>query len=456
MNEPSSRRLWTPPPHLKYVELLARHRRFIIVFTGTAMLTALALTYVFSEKYRSGVAIFYRHQEVTLMKAQDLQAFGSPAPNTPFKVISTTIEDIVMSEALLRPIVLDLNLHVSERVYNGPWYSDAFKRAKDFVKSTLKDAWGILRFGRIIEPDPVFATIQGLRESVSVVNNDSFIFSIIVDDSEPVRAAAIANEIGRRLVAFLREQTTELGGTTRQQLADLMREKDQQMVRYQNEIEALLEAHNMASVTEEVARGMERFSALELQRVQLEVSIQNERSRLAAIDRALDRRNSGSLQPSDVERLRSESVFVDVNLAGLIAQHESIETSLSALRDRLQALPALQLRLENLQTHREGVKRDWVQLLDARQEAELRETKLRSEVSVLHDATVPTTPISPVKIYHVGLAGMLGLLASSSLIFVLSYFNIRIFFGSAGISGRRAGKTRPVGSMSDKRLAIAE
>jgi hypothetical protein len=53
-----------------------------------------------------------------------------------------------------------------------------------------------------------------------------------------------------------------------------------------------------------------------------------------------------------------------------------------------------------------------------------------SEVRVLHPATVPSGPVSPVKVYHVLLAGGLGLLVSIGLVYLLDFLGIRWFFAA--------------------------
>ncbi len=44
----------------------------------------------------------------------------------------------------------------------------------------LSDASSYLRFGRIIEPDPVSKAIAGLRKQIKVVDDDSYIYTLRV------------------------------------------------------------------------------------------------------------------------------------------------------------------------------------------------------------------------------------------------------------------------------------
>ena len=84
-------------------------------------------------------------------------------------------------------------------------------------------------------------------------------------------------------------------------------------------------------------------------------------------------------------------------------------------------------------------RRDYLLINDALQEVLVRESSSESEIGILHHAKVPSSPVSPVKVYHVGLAGVLGLMVSIGLVYVLSYFNIRILFPSGGVKARASG-----------------
>ena len=64
----------------EYLNILLRQLPFVLVFTASSTLTALALTYIASEKYEAEVAIFYRPVEVMRLRTQQATALGSPAP----------------------------------------------------------------------------------------------------------------------------------------------------------------------------------------------------------------------------------------------------------------------------------------------------------------------------------------------------------------------------------------
>ena len=91
-----------------YYIVLAQQKNFILIFCLSAMLTSLALTYFFSEKYVAGTSIYYHPIETSILQGKETQAFGSPAPIPPFKVIIQTLRDIVKSDTILVPVVKKL------------------------------------------------------------------------------------------------------------------------------------------------------------------------------------------------------------------------------------------------------------------------------------------------------------------------------------------------------------
>lgn len=455
MNNDVNATRWLTPPHLEHFNLLVEQKQFIIVFCLAAVLTALALTYIYSEKYEAGTQIFYRQEEVTLMKPMEQQAFGSAAPSTPFKVVSKTVDDIVHSWAILRPVVEDLKLYVENRVYEGPWWTRWYKKTKDWVKDCAKDLWMMLKHGRYIEEDPVNGAINGLSENLSVENKDSYVFTIGVRDKHPERAARIADAIAEHLVTFLRDQSVQAGRGKRQQLERLMDAKNKEVQGFHSAIEVFMAEKQLVSISDEIDNGMERLSQIEQSRVILRNEIDEKQTKLSAISHLLDRRGaSGSrtyIQPEDKQRLESEKLSLQVELDGAQARYESIEQSVDQLTARLQELPGLELKLQQTRTELEGAKRDWVQLRDALQEAAVRESPGSSEAKVLHLAGVPSSPVTPIKVYHVGLAMGLSLLTAIALVFVFDYLNIRVFFHSLGVRGRGSAGSMPSPSQTRSR-----
>jgi hypothetical protein len=101
------------------------------VFVNSAMLTALALTFIFSEAYRVRTTVFFKTSEMTQLANHPTQALGSPYPsNTGFKAIYQRIAQTLDSDALLRQVVKDRHLDAPKpRNISGPWLARYCKQA---------------------------------------------------------------------------------------------------------------------------------------------------------------------------------------------------------------------------------------------------------------------------------------------------------------------------------------
>jgi uncharacterized protein involved in exopolysaccharide biosynthesis len=91
----------------------------------------------------------------------------------------------------------------------------------------------------------------------------------------------------------------------------------------------------------------------------------------------------------------------------------------------MSALPAVQARLDALRIALAATEREYSLLKDGYQEAAVRASSPVSEVRVLHPAVVPTAPATPIKVYHVLLATVLGLLLSVGLVYLLDFLGMR-------------------------------
>ena len=141
------------------------------------------------------------------------------------------------------------------------------------------------------------------------------------------------------------------------------------------------------------------------------------------------------IQPSDFKRLESERVFLEIELSGLTAKYDSVKEAIAEIEVQRQVLPGLEKRLATLETRLEIAKRDMVQFTDAYQEAVVQATAAESEAEVLHPATIPSHPVAPIKVYHVGLAGFLAFVIAVGLIYLLTFAEIYILFPPKTVPG---------------------
>lgn len=424
--------------------VLAEQRGFIIVFVLSAVLTALALTYVLSEKYEASADISYRVQEVTRFKAQQSESLGSPAPQAPFKVIGSTLQEVLRSDAILRDVVLAMKLHVPEPVLRGgPWYRQWYVAAKEWVKEVGGQAWSLMKYGRIVEDDPVDAAVEELRTSIRVTNRDSYVFQLAVRDRNPERAARVVDHLSGVLANWLLEADRRPGRDRADQLRVLLDQKGEELARRRRDIEALLNDNRVLSVQQDGAQFTEQMFSLQTEVLRLNSEIARARARLAQVEAKLELKRrllaqlaqpagstsaapppGESIAPEDFKKLASEQVFQELELKSLVAKRDTLQESVEKIADRLRRMPGVQRRFDTLKMELDAIEREFTLINDGYQEASVRATTPVSEVRVLHAARVPARPVSPIKIYHVLLAAGLGLPLAIGLVYMLDFLGM--------------------------------
>lgn len=413
----------------KYMEILVKHRNFILVFCFSAIFTSLALTYIFSEKYRATASVFYRPVERSLMRQKSTAAFGSPLPVPPFKIISQTLNDAVKSDAILAAVTQELHLDQEIPLHYESWYERWYKVSKKYVKRQLLDLWEILKFGKIYPETPEIKAIKGLRQSVDIESSkDSYIYLLVATDKYPARAASIVDTTAKHLIQWVKAQGSITASRKRELLAVQLEEKNNEVALYLADRESLLLQNGFFSVSDEISTGVALSYELDVERNRLVSQIEENRVRIIELGKNISQSKIGQIDPDDIKRMESEKLFAEVELQGLRAKNQSLESSIQEMRSQLTRLSRIQKKIDELELKIDVSSREYINLSDLYMDAKGEVTNDTAEVKIMHSAYVPDKPISPVKIYHVGLTSLLSLLFSTGLVYIFAFFNVRIFF----------------------------
>jgi uncharacterized protein involved in exopolysaccharide biosynthesis len=425
----------SPQPAL---EPLRAHLAFIVVFVVSATASALALTYIYSEQYQAEATILFKPQSYMRLNEQQTEALGSPVPTTPFKVIGQTLSGLAKSDAVLQPVVTELRLDVLDpKDYSGPWYVSWYRRVKDFVIDVGGDAWSMLKYGRIIEEDPVAQAVRNLKKNIKVEHEDSYVFTIRAIDKKPKVVAAIADTLAGRLTDLLRSADQAPALKRREELEGLLTSKAANIRDLEGRMHDLLASHHLGSLMPEIENGTSRFSQLEFSRAQVEAELRQEEERLGGLTSklgAIDETATNTRVWDALSRLgqnypkfTTEKLTAEVNVGALYEKRASIEKSIGKLRAHLQLLSEIQIGYNQMATELDAAKRDYTILAGAVQEAIIRQTTAQNELRIQDKAQVPELPRSPIKIYHVGLAAFLAAIVAVGLAYVFDYFGIDFF-----------------------------
>lgn len=447
---------------------LREHRAFIVVFVLSAMLSALALTYIYSDRYRAETTVFFKPADVTRINEHTTQAFGSPFPTTPFKVISQTISGLTDSDTVLRRVVLQLHLDVPDpKDYSGPWYVRYYKETKDWLQDYATDIWKILKWGRVIPDDPVDKAVRELRRHVKVRNDDSYVFTLQVTAKTPERSAAEADALGASLLTSLHQDVDKYSNARKDHLAVLRTDATERIQTVESSMRDLLAQNKIASIQQEVEKVTSRSSQLIQALSDTRADLRQSEQKVAGLveklrqygapapgrdsDAPVARRAAG-LTADDYNKLYYEKLTADVTTGGLRARLDSIEHSLALLTPRLQELNEVEAKYDMMSAELQSAKRDYVAVTDALQEVIIKGTSDANELRIQNKAELPDAPVSPIKFYHVGVSGLLAALIAVGLAYVLDFFHIGLFLSGPRRPERRYAQQRPAIPQAAMRL----
>ena len=417
----------TCPPGIdaqKCIDILAKRKGFILTFFLSATLFSLGFTYLVSEKYQAATTIFYRPVEASLLRLRETESFGAPVPSAPFKIISQTLRDAVRNNAVLQPVVEKLNLDQEVKVEYTTWYKRWYHEGKDYIKHLLRETWQLLKHGRLIEEDPKVAAIKRLRKDIDIIaTRDSYIYILKVKDKHPVRAANIVDLASREMVEWLNKQQQRIAEERALQLEPKVKNKENEIADMQELKKNILEKNGHVSIPEETTKALVNLYQLELDKIRISGQIQKKEKQVAAYEEAAPEGTSTYIQSGDIKNLRTEKLFGEIELKGLKAERNFMENSIKDLKDRLSKLPSLQKKLDILDMDIASAMREHEHLKDLYTEASAQVQVSQSETRVLHSAVVPSAPLQPIKIYHVGLTGALSLILAIGLAFLMDFFS---------------------------------
>lgn len=432
---------------------LRDHMTFIVVFVLSAMLSALALTYIYSERFRGEATILFKPAQLTRLTQTATQALGSPFPtNTAFKAVDQTITQMLDSGPLLREVVTDLHLDVPPpRITTGPWYIQLYNQYKDALEDYAQNAWQYLQWGRLIN-DPVNSAVALLRRDIKVSSTDSYVYSLTVLASTPERAKAIANDLGARLIDKFRGVDVDAADSRRAQLGKLKDDKGREVEGIEEQIRNLLAENEVGSLTDDLTEATKRASHLQTLETDTAADLRESDARVAELTAKVrsvaapaelsaelqsGRSNPTGPQPgrltaTDYTRLTSDKLDAQVRNRGLSAKLALLDRAASLANARLQTLAKVQAQYDFLSARLAAAKRDYAALSDSYLEATMDSATGQSQLQVQAEATAPPMPISPIKIYHVGAAGGLALIIAVGLAYVFSYLDFQLFLPRAG------------------------
>ncbi len=268
------------------VALVKRNRRLLIVFVISAMVTSLALTYVFSQKYQAATIILYRPTDTVETKPNvaipDKTALGFPVPALPFEAVGETISRIGKSERVLRKVVVELGLDQPE-VNDRSGLAWLYTEAKSTTKRWLNNSWQILKYGRVIDENPTTDAIIGLMKYVTIDSRENYTSTIAMVDKYPERAALIVDRVASILVDEVKELSVSAAREQALKLTTRLANKQAEVKTIQDEIESLKAEWDFDVLDNEMSLRLQTLEEMQAKLLQNEIKLNTARATLASL-----------------------------------------------------------------------------------------------------------------------------------------------------------------------------
>ncbi|MFH0825701.1 MAG: Wzz/FepE/Etk N-terminal domain-containing protein, partial [Pseudomonadota bacterium] len=249
----------------RYVGVIRRRRTLILSFCLSATLTSLALTYVFSEKYRAHTTLLYRPYQSVQFQLKQQGALGFPPPFVLIESIGHTIEGVAKSDVVVQQVVRLLRLDQDDvRKPEPNWFKALLRDIKKELKAFAKTVWQILKYGRIIEEDRFVEAVRGLQKNIAVKpSKKAYTFILEVIDSDPSRAAAIIDTEAELLAEFLRQENVRVARQGRIEIEGQLQQNEQELSMTRKALEQFKQTEQIFSLTEETSLQLKTIAQLE-------------------------------------------------------------------------------------------------------------------------------------------------------------------------------------------------
>jgi len=198
---------------VRLFQILYRYRRMLALLCLSAVVNAVAITYMISEKYEaSALALLKPREQVRLNTGQSgKDILNFPLPVTiPFEAMSQTYSEFVKSRVIAERIVERLTL--GPPVEDPRWWKRLIRKSKEY----LGDIWLLLKYGRIEVQAPSDKIVEEIQKGISVTpSKGTYVFEISYRGRDRQQSADIANAAAQIFLDYNSETNRTDAGRTR-------------------------------------------------------------------------------------------------------------------------------------------------------------------------------------------------------------------------------------------------
>lgn len=318
---------------------------------------------------------------------------------------------------------------------------------------------------RVIDGLKLNVTPEDLAQRIQVkAIKDTGLIQVTVTDTEPQRAAAVANRLVQEYQIFVSQITKDQMQKSDQFISEQMAKQEQFLSQAMDDLKAFLqESPSADELKKEIDAKADLLAQLKTDRIKLDVSIQQASAGVGQATKELDstppvlvtkksitddpymQSLAGSLTQADLLKLSGLSMQSEevnparadlttalaekrVGYSEIVAQRAALDTAVTQTEKSLEQLRseqvAKQVAQDKLQQKVDVLKQAYDALAQKYEEARINSASQFADISltVAGQAIVPEKPAGPHKALNIALAGVLGLMASVFLAFFLEFW----------------------------------
>lgn len=328
------------------LNVLARYRHRVVLLFFSAVVTAIAMTYVLSERFRSEALVLIRPQKTPAVVPTKEEMLDFPVSYfTPHAETTRTYSEMLKSQPIAERIVAELSADLLTPPQRPPGWRGLLIASKQAVKKVVTKTWALLLYGRIEREDPRAGAIKEIQKALTVKpTKETFLFQIQTEAKTPELAARIANSAARIFSEYLQERARNHDAKGRESREQAKARARDEFERLQNAVIEFKARTGVVWPKKETELGLEQLAELDGARVDFDKRIAGARARLADLETQLAGRTRFTRsQTKEADNpvfvnLQLELELKEVALVGLLKKFTPEHREVQVLQSQIEEL----------------------------------------------------------------------------------------------------------------------
>lgn len=386
---------------LNYLHILRKHALMITLLCLTAIVSAVAFTFLLPEQYEATALVLVRPQENIKVSSNknEKELLNYPVgQGSNVQIPSNTYIEVIKARSIAEKVVRNLHLDTLSDEAEGTFLQRLFDSIKKAFNNLSAAVIQIVKYGRIMPPLPPFdKAVQHFQKGVSAkAIKDTYIFEITFTAKDPKLAATVANVAADLFLEHVAQGNMSNARAISAFVGERLSTIEQELEEARRTYREFKEKNKTVSFKEETSAEIKAISELESDLEKAEV-------RLVGLLKTLTPANP-RVQVVEAEKRR------------LMATLKQRKAELRHLPEKERQLLTLNLNVFAAEDIYQLVRKEY-------EEARIREGMHITEMTVASYAVPPAYPAKPIRGTYAAAALAVALVIGIGLAFLLEYVN---------------------------------